>query len=74
MDKKKGAVESQAPGEKDNMSTTGQLGHRDQDLWLNLPTPISLNPAKVPSIAANQRHPIGKSERGKFRYCNSSIT
>ncbi len=31
MDKKKGAVESQAPGEKDNMSTTGQLGHRDQD-------------------------------------------
>ena len=29
MDKKKGAVESQAPGEKDNMSATGQLGHRD---------------------------------------------
>jgi len=32
-------------------------------LWSNLPTPISLNPAKVPSIAANQRHPIGKIER-----------
>jgi hypothetical protein len=31
MDMEKGAVESQAPGEEDNMSATGQLGHRDED-------------------------------------------
>ena len=31
MDMEKGAVESQAPGEEDNMSVTGQLGHRDED-------------------------------------------
>ncbi|HEY1730106.1 MAG TPA: hypothetical protein VGG15_00060 [Terriglobales bacterium] len=27
----KGAVEQDSPGEETNMSTTGQIGHRDQD-------------------------------------------
>lgn len=27
----KGAIEQDSPGEETNMSTTGQIGHRDQD-------------------------------------------
>jgi hypothetical protein len=56
----KGAVEQDSPGEETNMSTTGQIGHRDQDPLMES------SDSDFPETGENEEH-TGEPNAGNDR-------